>query len=60
MTEPRHQPTWICNDCASERVSPYAHGNRLYTWHEDKCDYCGETRPVIAVRYCGPLKATNE
>ena len=38
------RPVWVCADCV--KLPP----DRLYTWHMDTCDLCGETKPVMAPR----------
>jgi len=40
-------PEWTCKECGIE------HGTRLpemATWHEDKCDVCGEIKSVTEPR----------
>lgn len=50
-------PQWICYDCGMK------HGKRepgLACWHADKCDVCGEAKPVTEPRDFGYLNVTWE
>ena len=50
-------PKWICHDCGVE------HGRRvpeIATYHNGKCDLCGEPRAVTEPRDYGHLKTALE
>lgn len=49
----KQYPSVICNDCGRK------HGRRecgMATWSVDKCDVCGETKPVTQPRDFGGLR----
>ncbi|HON84208.1 MAG TPA: hypothetical protein PLI22_08795 [Caldisericia bacterium] len=41
---------WICNDCGIKYGKPRF---LVSTWHQDKCDYCGEIKVVTESRDFG-------
>lgn len=46
-------PEWICADCGEKNGRKECN---IATWHEGKCDLCGEDKPVTEPRDFGYLK----
>lgn len=48
MTKEKQYPSWVCQDCGSKASKKGQF--TISTWHEDKCDVCGELKPVTQPR----------
>lgn len=48
MSELKEYPTWVCQECG-EKASK-GKQKTISTWHEGKCDVCGETKSVTEPR----------
>ena len=46
-------PHWVCLDCVFGRCRGRKNGQGVSTWHQGKCDVCGETKFVTEARDFG-------
>lgn len=57
MNSKKQSYGWICHDCGIKYGKPRF---SVSTWHQDKCDYCGEIKAVTESRDFGYPDLPNE